>query len=125
VRPPPDTERAIGSPRLAGLRRRSRRTYVEVWFGEDGGHGYASDVKASGHAYDARALAGGFAGYLDGHCCRTGVPRRRVRVYLREEPPVRGPFQWQRELPVAVREAVGLGDGFFWADWTPLEREDD
>jgi hypothetical protein len=88
----PETERAMGSPRLDSIRRGKRRepAYIEVWFGAARQPGYSSCQRRVAREVVAAARCQGFVGYLSGHAYKRldahPVPRRKVRVFLREVP---------------------------------------
>jgi hypothetical protein len=115
----PDTERAAGSERLESLRKSKPPAYVEVWFGAEKVGSYTPCAKGDGYVWQERAREAGFAGYLDGHTYKSldapPTPRRRVRVFLREEPAY-CLFRWCRDVPPAV-----LREGEqFSGDWRAL-----
>jgi hypothetical protein len=125
MRQPPDTEHAVGSPRVAKLRHRREPAYCEVWFGTERFGGYTAGDRAAREGFRQRAVREGFVGFLAGHLWRNAgvppVPRRKVIVFLREEPPrTHAPFKWC-DLPDGVKQAV-CGDTYYMlADWTVLE----
>ena len=125
MRPQADTERRTGSPRIEGKHRRRRRVDTEVWFGAEKVSEYQSSHKRAGHFWRGRGVAEGYAGCLSGYVWRElgtcSTPRRKVVVFLREEPPC-GVFEWTRVLPSDVEAAV-CGQGYRLAlpEWTSLE----
>ncbi len=120
MRPPTDSEHAAGSPRLERKRRHKALPYVEVFVGKHRYPGHFARQRREAAQRHVMAENMGCVGFLDGHVYHADTaPKRRVRVFLWEEPPFAG-FRWQRVLPPDVAAAVLAEGEYMHADWRAL-----